>query len=165
MQSIGYLALAHGGQTSTSSRTTLKHSLMDLLRPNHDVEGADLSCGTFAGTQALFSAVDWVFANGQLDGRSVLSAPGRPSGREAVVVISDMGEQGVGAGAVAMLVGSEAPLVLERGLRAVYSANGLDGGTEADPPAEGRAYLDALEHCLHLYRHKSEAQAKRKASC
>ena len=68
-----------------------------------------------------------------------------------------------GAGAVAMLVGPNAPLVLDRGLRAshvehAYDFYKPDMGSEY-PTVDGKlsvqCYLNALDKCYGLYKHKA----------
>ena len=40
---------------------------MDLFEDNIDVQGADVKNACFGGTQALFHAVDWIYANYKYD--------------------------------------------------------------------------------------------------
>ncbi|CAG7732444.1 unnamed protein product, partial [Allacma fusca] len=79
---------------------------------NSDVEGIDTTNACYGGTAAVFNAISWVESSAW-DGRLALvvagdiaiyaKGPARPTG---------------GAGAVAILIGPNAPLVFERGLRA-----------------------------------------------
>ena len=69
-----------------------------------------------------------------------------------------------GAGAVAFLVGPEAPMVFERGLRSCYAQNVYDfykpiGDTEY-PLVDGllsmNTYLSSLDFCYKQYKEKSQ---------
>ena len=82
---------------------------------NTDVEGIDSTNACYGGTAALFNCVAWVESSYW-------------DGRYAVAVCADIAVYSAGnarptggAGAVAMLVGPNAPLVLDRGLRASHS--------------------------------------------
>ena len=87
---------------------------------NTDVEGVDSINACFGGTAALFNAVNWIESSYW-------------DGRLACVVMGDIAVYGKGsarptggAGAVALLVGPNAPLVFERGLRATHIAHAYD---------------------------------------
>src|SRR5438874_563683 len=74
----------------------------------------------YGGTNALFNAVNWVESSAW-------------DGRDAIVVAGDIAiyAQGAarptgGAGCVAMLIGPDAPIVLEPGLRGSYMAHTYD---------------------------------------
>ena len=78
---------------------------------NTDIEGIDTTNACFGGTAALFNALNWIESS-SWDGRSALvvvadialyaSGPARPTG---------------GCGAIAMLLGPDAPLVFDRGMK------------------------------------------------
>lgn len=71
-----------------------------------------------------------------------------------------------GAGAIAMLVGPNAPLVLERGLRGTHMEHAYDFykpdlSSEypvVDGPLSIQCYLRALDRCYAVYRRKAESQ-------
>jgi hydroxymethylglutaryl-CoA synthase len=79
---------------------------------NSDIQGIDTTNACYGATNALFNAINWVESS-YWDGRYALvvaadiavykSGPARPTG---------------GAGAVVMLIGPNAPLVFDQGLRA-----------------------------------------------
>jgi hydroxymethylglutaryl-CoA synthase len=82
---------------------------MQLFGENADVEGIDTYNACYAGTQALFNSCAWVES-------------AESNGRLALVVAADIAEYAQGnaratggCGAVAFLVGPDAPLPLERG--------------------------------------------------
>ncbi|CAM9964888.1 unnamed protein product [Ectocarpus sp. 4 AP-2014] len=96
---------------------------MPLLgESNTDVEGVTSYNACYGGSAALFNSVAWVESRrAEWDGRYALvvcgdiavyeAGPARPTG---------------GCGAVAMLVGPDAPLVLEPGLRSTHSRDAYD---------------------------------------
>lgn len=82
---------------------------MDLFAAsgNTDIEGVDSKSACYASTAALFNAVNWI------EGKSW-------DGRNAIVFAGDIAIYGEGparpvggAGAVALLIGPDAPLALE----------------------------------------------------
>jgi hydroxymethylglutaryl-CoA synthase len=87
---------------------------------NFNVEGVDTINACYGGTNAIFNTVDWFESSGW-DGRDALVVAGdialykkgnaRPSG---------------GAGCVAFLIGPNAPIVIEPGLRGTYIKNVYD---------------------------------------
>jgi len=84
------------------------------------LSGVDTTNACYGGTNALFNALNWV-ESGSWDGRY------------AVVVAADIAvyEKGParptgGAGAVAMLIGPNAPIWFEHGLRGSYFENAYD---------------------------------------
>lgn len=104
------------GRVEVASETILDHSkaikthLMSLFEAsgNSDVEGIDSMNACYAGTNALFNSTAWVESSAW-------------DGRYALVVSADIAEYSAGAarptggcGAVVMLVGPGAPIVLER---------------------------------------------------
>lgn len=83
---------------------------MDLFPGNSDIEGIDSKNACYGGTAALFNAVNWVESS-SWDGRYALVVAGD------IAIYAAGGARPVGgAGAVAMLIGPDAPLVLEREL-------------------------------------------------
>lgn len=100
-----------GTETIIDKSKSVKSVLMQLFAEsgNTDMEGVDSTNACYGGTAALFNSINWIESSAW-DGRLGLAVcadiavyaagPARPSG---------------GAGAVAMLVGPHAPLVLDRG--------------------------------------------------
>lgn len=82
---------------------------MDLFAPfgNTDIEGIDSKNACYGGTAALFNAVNWIEST-SWDGRYALVVAGD------IAIYAEGGARPVGgAGSVAMLIGPNAPLVLE----------------------------------------------------
>jgi len=151
-----------GTETIIDKSKSVKSVLMQLFEPHgvHDVEGIDTTNACYGGTAALFNSISWVESS-SWDGRYALvvaadiavyaEGPARPTG---------------GTGAVAMLVGPNAPLVFDRGLRATYMKHAYDfykpDLTSEYPLVDGKlsiqCYLSALDNCYQLYCEKAKKQ-------
>ncbi|XP_048716585.1 hydroxymethylglutaryl-CoA synthase, mitochondrial isoform X3 [Caretta caretta] len=158
--SIGRLEV--GTETIIDKSKAVKTVLMQLFQDsgNTDVEGIDTTNACYGGTASLFNSADWVESSSW-------------DGRYAVVVCGDIAVYATGnarptggAGAVAMLVGPEAPLVLERGVRGthmehVYDFYKPDLASEY-PMVDGKlsiqCYFRALDQCYSIYRKKIQSQ-------
>jgi hydroxymethylglutaryl-CoA synthase len=119
-RSIGRLEV--GTESPIDKAKSVKSVLTTLFEPsgNTSLEGIDTIHACYGGTNALFNAVNWV------ESRSW-------DGRDAIVVTSDIAIYNQhasrptgGAGAVAMLVGPNAPLALDPTLRGIYMTNTFD---------------------------------------
>jgi hydroxymethylglutaryl-CoA synthase len=119
-RSIGRLEV--GTESPIDKAKSVKSVLTTLFEPsgNTSLEGIDTIHACYGGTNALFNAVNWV------ESRSW-------DGRDAIVVTSDIAIYNQhasrptgGAGAVAMLIGPNAPLVLDPTLRGIYMTNTFD---------------------------------------
>lgn len=128
---------------------------MTLFKDNHDIEGATSVNACYGATNALFNALNWVRSDGW-------------DGRYAIVVACDIAvyEKGParptgGAGAVAMLIGVNAPIVIEP-IRATYIDHQYDfykpvPGSEypiVDGSLSINCYLKALEECYKTLKTK-----------
>lgn len=144
-----------GTETIVDKSKSVKTVLMQLFADsgNHEVEGLDTTNACYGGTAALFNAVAWVESSAW-DGRAAVVVAG-----DIAVYASGNARPTGGCGAVAMLIGPDAPLVLERGLRATYMANVYDfykpDLTSEYPVVDGplsiRCYLTALDNCYESY--------------
>uniref|UniRef100_A0A914VMD5 Hydroxymethylglutaryl-CoA synthase n=1 Tax=Plectus sambesii TaxID=2011161 RepID=A0A914VMD5_9BILA len=153
-KSVGFLAV--GTETIVDKSKSVKTQLMQLFPGNGDIEGVDVTNACFGGTQAVFHAVDWVYANvdGSRENRWALAVMGD-------IAVYDKGPARCtgGAGAVALLIGPNAPLVFDRGLRAVHMQSVYDfykpRMTSEYPVVDGalsvQSYLSALDACYQLY--------------
>ncbi|KAI9293112.1 hydroxymethylglutaryl-CoA synthase [Neoconidiobolus thromboides FSU 785] len=151
-----------GTETVIDKSKSVKTALMELFKEsgNYDIEGVDTTNACYGGTSALFNAISWVESS-YWDGRYALvvcgdiavynKGPARPTG---------------GCGAVAMLVGKNAPIVFDRGLRAshmehVYDFYKPDLMSEY-PVVNGvlsvECYLRSVDNCYSLYKKKFEAK-------
>lgn len=154
---IGRLEI--GTETILDKSKSVKTVLMQLFASsgNFNVEGIDTTNACYGGTQALFNAVSWVESSAW-DGRYALVVAA-----DIAVYASGNARPTGGAGAVAMLVGPNAPLQLERGLRAVHMEHAYDfykpDLSSEYPVVDGKlsiqCYLSALDKCYQLYAKKA----------
>jgi hydroxymethylglutaryl-CoA synthase len=157
--SIGRLEV--GTETLLDKSKSCKTVLMQLFEPsgNTNIEGVDTVNACYGGTNALFNAVNWVESSAW-------------DGRDAIVVAGDIAlyKKGNarptgGAGCVAMLIGPDAPIVLEPGMRGTYIKHAYDfykaDLTSEYPLVDGhysiRCYTEAVDNCYKTY-HARKAQ-------
>lgn len=93
---------------------------MQLFGDNTNIEGVDTINACYGGTNAFFNAINWVESSAW-------------DGRDAIVVAGDIAlyakgnaRPSGGAGCVAMLIGPDAPIVAEPGLRGSYMQHVYD---------------------------------------
>ena len=149
--SIGRLEV--GTETILDKSKSVKSVLMQLFGDNTNIEGVDTVNACYGGTNAVFNAVNWVESSGW-------------DGRDSIVVAGDIALYAKGnarptggAGAVAMLIGPNAPLVLEPGLRATYMQHAYDfykpDLTSEYPIVDGHfsvsCYTEAVDACYKGY--------------
>jgi len=147
-----------GSESGNDGAKSIKSSLMVLFDDSSDVEGGDHKGACYAGTAALLSAVDWVSGEGW-------------DGRFAAVVLTDVALYAEpaaratgGAGAVAILVGPDAPLPLHRATVASHCQNVYDWFKPCGPLPQVNgnlsvsAYLDSLRTCCQRFCKKARAQ-------
>lgn len=149
-----------GTETIIDKSKSVKSVLMQLFEPHGvtDLEGIDTTNACYGGTAAVFNAVNWVESS-SWDGRLALAVCA-----DIAVYAKGAARPTGGAGAVAMLIGPNAPLVLDRGLRASYMQHAYDfykpDLSSEYPTVDGKlsiqCYLNALDHCYQLYRKKFE---------
>ncbi|KAM3717794.1 Hydroxymethylglutaryl-CoA synthase [Dirofilaria immitis] len=155
---IGFLCV--GTETLIDKSKSIKTSLMKLFEDNSDIEGVDVKNACYGGTQALFHAIDWVYANWELENRY------------AIVVMADIAVYDIGparctggAGAFAALIGPNAVVSFEKGLRATYMVDIYDFYKPNQPVlseypiVEGhaslQAYLTATDETYKSYCQKA----------
>lgn len=147
-----------GTESAVDDSKSIKSHLMMLFEEagNTDIEGVDCIQACYGGTAAVQNAVNWV------DSRSW-------DGRYAVVVMADISiypkgpaRPTSGAGAVALLIGPDAPLVVEQGISATHMAHAYDfykpNGLypAVDGPLSVYCYLATLDQCYLRYCKKFE---------
>ena len=100
-----------GTETIIDKSKSVKSVLMKLFTEsgNTDLEGVDSTNACYGGTAALFNSVNWVESSAW-DGRLALAVCA-----DIAVYAAGAARPSGGAGAVAMLIGPGAPLVLDRG--------------------------------------------------
>jgi len=148
-----------GTETLVDKSKSVKSVLMKLFEDsgNSDVEGVDSTNACYGGTAALFNCVSWVESS-YWDGRYAVAVTG-----DIAIYASGNARPTGGAGAVAMLIGPNAPLVLDRGLRASHVEHAYDfykpDMSSEYPTVDGKlsvqCYLNALDKCYGLYKHKA----------
>ncbi|KAE8365517.1 hydroxymethylglutaryl-coenzyme A synthase C terminal-domain-containing protein [Aspergillus caelatus] len=158
-RSIGRLEV--GTETMLDKSKSVKSVLMQLFEHcNTNIEGVDTINACYGGTNALFNAVNWVESRAW-------------DGRDAIVVAGDIAlyEKGNarptgGAGCVAMLVGPNAVLALEPGLRGSYSRHAYDFYKPyfavEYPYVDGHlslnCYTEAVDGCYKAYLERFETE-------
>ncbi|CAM6100750.1 unnamed protein product [Calypogeia fissa] len=165
-QSIGRLEV--GSETVIDKSKAIKTNLMQLFEEsgNGDIEGVDSTNACYGGTAALLNCMNWVESTAW-DGRFALvvaadiavyaEGPARPTG---------------GAGAVAMLIGPNAPISMERSFTATHMSHVYDF-YKPDLPSEypvvdGKltqtCFLNALDMCYRRFAVKFEKKEGRQFS-
>lgn len=149
--SIGRLEV--GTETILDKSKSVKSVLMQLFGDNTDLEGVDNVNACYGGTNAFFNAVNWVESSAW-------------DGRDAIVVAGDIAlyakgnaRPSGGAGCIAMLVGPDAPIVAEPGLRGSYMQHVYDfykpDLTSEYPYVDGHysinCYTEALDAAYRSY--------------
>lgn len=147
-----------GTETEVDASKSIKSHLMMVLQEEDsqatDVEGCDCVHACYGGTVAVQNALNWI------ESRSW-------DGRYAVVVMSDVAvyprgpaRPTSGAGAVALLLGPDAPLAFERGLQASYVTNVYDFYKPhglyptVDGPLSVYCYLESLDRVYERFCQK-----------
>jgi hydroxymethylglutaryl-CoA synthase len=136
-----------GTETLVDKSKSTKTVLMQLFEGNSNIEGATVVNACYGGTAALLNAFTWVESEGW-------------DGRYAIVVAADIAAYArggarptSGCGAVAVLVGRDAPLVFDPKERATHAAHVWDffkpDHTVEYPTVDGQlsqvCYYQALE--------------------
>ncbi|CAG5125224.1 unnamed protein product [Candidula unifasciata] len=157
-----------GTETIIDKSKSTKSVLMQLFEEsgNTDIEGVDTTNACYGGTAALFNAINWVEST-SWDGRYALVVAG-----DIAVYASGNARCTGGAGAVAMLVGPEAPLVVDRGVRSSHMQHAYDfykpDMASEYPVVDGKlsiqCYLHALDMCYERYTTKAIAAGLRSNS-
>ncbi|EPQ66696.1 Bgt-4457 [Blumeria graminis f. sp. tritici] len=149
--SIGRLEV--GTETLLDKSKSVKSVLMQLFGDNTNIEGVDTINACYGGTNAVFNTLNWIESSAW-------------DGRDAIVVTGDIALYAKGnarptggAGAVALLIGPNAPLVVEPGLRGSYMQHAYDfykpDLTSEYPIVDGhfsvRCYTEAVDACYKAY--------------
>ncbi|KAK1345329.1 hypothetical protein QTO34_014040 [Cnephaeus nilssonii] len=124
---------------------------------NTDVEGIDTTNACYGGTAAVFNAVNWIESS-SWDGRYALVVAG-----DIAVYATGNARPTGGVGAIALLIGPNAPLIFERGLRGTHMQHAYDfykpDMLSEYPIVDGRlsiqCYLSALDRCYSVTAKRS----------
>lgn len=149
-----------GTETLLDKSKSVKSVLMQLFAHNNtNIEGVDTVNACYGGTNALFNALHWVESSSW-------------DGRLAIVVAGDIAVYGRGAarptggaGAVAMVIGPDAPISLQNGIRGSYMQHEYDffkpDLRSEYPIVDGQyslqCYTRALDACYKAYKSREEA--------
>lgn len=156
--SVGRLEV--GTETMLDKSKSVKSVLMQLFEKsgNYNVEGVDNVNACYGGTNAVFNSVNWVESSGW-------------DGRDAVVVAGDIAlyKKGNarptgGAGCVAMVIGPDAPIAFEPGMRGSYITHAYDfykpDLTSEYPYVDGQfslqCYTEAVDACYKAYNAREQ---------
>ena len=107
-KSIGRLDV--GTETIIDKSKSVKTVLMDLFADsgNFDIEGIDSKNACYGSTAAVFNAINWIESS-SWDGRNAVVFAG-----DIAIYAEGSARPAGGAGACAMLIGPNAPVVFER---------------------------------------------------
>ncbi|XP_011498798.1 PREDICTED: hydroxymethylglutaryl-CoA synthase 1 [Ceratosolen solmsi marchali] len=151
-----------GTETILDKSKSVKSCLMQLFEPsgNTDLEGIDTTNACYGGTAALFNAISWIESSAW-DGRLAIVVAA-----DNAVYASGTARPTGGAGAIAMLVGPDAPLIFDRGLRASCMRHAYDfykpDLRSEYPVVDGKlsiqCYLSSLDTCYQRYCEKVRAK-------
>lgn len=155
-EDIGRLEV--GTETIIDKSKSVKTVLMQLFEPYNctDIEGIDTTNACYGGTAALLNAVSWIESSAW-DGRLALVVAG-----DNAVYSSGSARPTGGAGAIAMVIGPNAPLIIDRGVRSscmkhvydFYKPNLKSDYPIVDGQLSIQCYLSALDTCYQTYRKK-----------
>ncbi|KAK6198619.1 hydroxymethylglutaryl-coenzyme A synthase C terminal-domain-containing protein [Scheffersomyces amazonensis] len=144
-----------GTETLLDKSKSVKSVLMQLFPGNSDIEGIDTVNACYGGTSAILNAVNWLESSSW-------------DGRDAIVVAGDIAiyDKGAarptgGAGAVAILIGPDAPIVFES-TRGSFMEHAYDfykpNFTSEYPVVDGHfslaCYVKAVDQCYRAYSKK-----------
>jgi hydroxymethylglutaryl-CoA synthase len=145
-----------GTETIIDKSKSVKSVLMQLLGKNSNVEGVDTTNACYGGTNALFNCINWLESE-YWDGRYAVCIAA-----DIAVYKNGNARPTGGAGAVAILLGRDAPIVFDH-VRAthmehVYDFYKPDLHSEypiVDGPLSNKCYTSAVDRCYNLYVEKS----------
>lgn len=152
-----------GTETLLDKSKSVKSVLMQLFGDNNDIEGIDTLNACYGGTSAILNSVNWVESSAW-------------DGRDAIVVCGDIAiyDKGAarptgGAGAVALLIGPDAPIVFDS-VRGSFMEHAYDfykpDFTSEYPVVDGHfslaCYVKAIDKCYQTYSKKINKAAEGK---
>ncbi|KAG5725029.1 Hydroxymethylglutaryl-CoA synthase A [Termitomyces sp. T112] len=154
-KSIGRIDV--GTETIIDKSKSVKTTLMDLFAEagNFDIEGIDSKNACYGSTAALFNAINWIESS-SWDGRNAIVVGG-----DIAVYAEGAARPAGGAGACAMLIGPNAPVVFEP-IHGTYMSNTYDfykpklelEYPEVDGPVSVVTYIAALDAAYARFREK-----------
>ncbi|KAJ7224135.1 hydroxymethylglutaryl-coenzyme A synthase N terminal-domain-containing protein [Mycena pura] len=161
-KSIGRIDV--GTETIIDKSKSVKTTLMSLFAEsgNHDIEGIDSKNACYGSTAALYNAINWVESS-SWDGRNAIVVAG-----DIAIYAKGAARPAGGAGACAMLIGPDAPVVFEP-IHGTYMADTYDfykpnlssEYPEVDGPVSVVTYIQALDEAYRAYKNKVAKAAKK----
>ncbi|KAJ7693764.1 hydroxymethylglutaryl-coenzyme A synthase N terminal-domain-containing protein [Mycena olivaceomarginata] len=161
-KSIGRIDV--GTETIIDKSKSVKTTLMSLFAEsgNFDIEGIDSKNACYGSTAALYNAINWVESS-SWDGRNAIVVAG-----DIAIYAKGAARPAGGAGACAMLIGPNAPVVFEP-IHGTYMADTYDfykpnlssEYPEVDGPGSVITYVQALDETYKAYKAKAANVAKR----
>ncbi|KAJ8120800.1 hypothetical protein ONZ43_g2585 [Nemania bipapillata] len=148
-----------GTETILDKSKSVKTVLMQLFGDNTNLEGVDTINACYGGTNAVFNTLNWIESSAW-------------DGRDAIVVAGDIALYAKGnarptggAGCVAMLIGPDAPIAFEPGLRGTYMSHVYDfykpDLTSEYPYVDGHYSVNCYTEALDAaYRDYCKREAK-----
>ncbi|KAI8084622.1 hydroxymethylglutaryl-CoA synthase [Halteromyces radiatus] len=144
-----------GTETIIDKSKSVKTTLMTLFgeHGNTEIEGIDTTNACYGGFSAFSNAVNWIESS-SWDGRYAIVIAG-----DLALYASGAARPTSGAGVVAILVGKDAPIVVERGLRSTHMEHAYDfykpDMHSEYPVVDGKfsniCYLRAFDACYTRY--------------
>eukprot|EP01119_Soliformovum_irregulare_P014100 TRINITY_DN3823_c0_g1_i1.p1 TRINITY_DN3823_c0_g1~~TRINITY_DN3823_c0_g1_i1.p1 ORF type:complete len:401 (-),score=132.20 TRINITY_DN3823_c0_g1_i1:42-1244(-) len=157
-----------GTESSLDRSKSIKTYLMQLFMEagNTEIEGIDNINACYGGTSALFNCINWIESS-NWDGRLAIVVAG-----DVAVYAPGPARPTGGCGCVAVLIGPNAPLAIEPGMRGVHMEHAYDFYKPVMdseyPVVDGRlsitCYLRALDLCYQRYKLKFQEKAGKKYS-
>ncbi len=144
-----------GTETLIDKAKSVKTSLMRLFTNNTELEGVSNVNACYGGTAALFNSVDWLSSEDW-------------NGKYALVVCGDIAVYAEGparctggCGAVAILLGRDAPFIFERKVRSTHSLDVYDfykpsnsEYAKVNGTLSQWVYLSSVDNCYSRYKEK-----------
>lgn len=147
-----------GTETIIDKSKATKTVVMDIFGEygNSNIEGIDCKNACYGGTSALLNSIAWVESSAW-DGRYAIAVAA-----DIAVYAEGNARPTGGCGAVAMLIGENATLVMNGGVRATHMENVYDfykpEPTSEYPTVDGKlsieCYLRAVDKCYMLMKEK-----------
>ncbi|KAJ7105470.1 hydroxymethylglutaryl-coenzyme A synthase N terminal-domain-containing protein [Mycena crocata] len=163
-KSIGRIDV--GTETIIDKSKSVKTTLMSLFAEsgNFDIEGIDSKNACYGSTAALFNAINWIESS-SWDGRNAIVVAG-----DIAIYAKGAARPAGGAGACAILIGPNAPVVFEP-IHGSYMADTYDfykpnlssEYPEVDGPVSVVTYIQALDSAYSAYKAKAAKAAKKAA--
>ncbi|KIY49939.1 hydroxymethylglutaryl-CoA synthase [Fistulina hepatica ATCC 64428] len=161
-QSIGRIDV--GTETIIDKSKSVKTTIMELFAQsgNFDIEGVDSKNACYGSTAALFNSLNWIESS-SWDGRNAIVVAG-----DIAVYAEGAARPAGGAGACALLIGPNAPVVFEpihgnymENTYDFYKPNLSSEYPEVDGPVSVVTYVNALDGAYTAFREKVAAALKR----